>query len=237
MYIPQGDRRMVVTPQLALRVAILGGIALVLFAVIFFRLWYLQVLSGDKYLAEANDNRVREVKVEAPRGRDRGPQRHGAGRQPPRARRAGAARAAAGGPVRAGPAMTRRLAHVLNRNPRAVRRKIRQDARQLPFSPVTLKTDVGLTTVLYLQENQSRFPGRRGRAGLPAEVPAQADRRPPVRADRRGDREADRHAPLLGRGAGRPRRAVRHRAAVRPLPARAQRREPDPGRRARAAEG
>ena len=59
---------MVVTPQLALRVAILGGIALVLFAVIFFRLWYLQVLSGDKYLAEANDNRVREVKVEAPRG-------------------------------------------------------------------------------------------------------------------------------------------------------------------------
>ena len=60
---------MVVTPQLALRVAILGGIALVLFAIVFFRLWYLQVLSGDHYLAEANDNRVREVKVEAPRGK------------------------------------------------------------------------------------------------------------------------------------------------------------------------
>ena len=74
MYLPQGDKRMIITPQLALRVAILGGIALVLFAVIFFRLWYLQVLSGDKYLAEANDNRVREVKVEAPRGKivDRG---------------------------------------------------------------------------------------------------------------------------------------------------------------------
>ena len=55
--------------------------------------------------------------------------------------------------------MTRRLGRVLNRNPRALRRKIRRDARQLPFSPVTLKTDVGLTTVLYLQENQSRFPG------------------------------------------------------------------------------
>ena len=68
MYLPGGDKRMVVTPQLALRVAILGGIALVLFAIIFFRLWYLQVLSGDTYLAEANDNRVREVKVEAPRG-------------------------------------------------------------------------------------------------------------------------------------------------------------------------
>ena len=46
----------------------IGGIALVAFGVIFFRLWYLQVLSGDKYEAEANDNRVREIKVQAPRG-------------------------------------------------------------------------------------------------------------------------------------------------------------------------
>jgi penicillin-binding protein 2 len=41
MYVPGGDKRMIVTPGLALRVAILGGIALVLFAIIFFRLWYL----------------------------------------------------------------------------------------------------------------------------------------------------------------------------------------------------
>ncbi|MGH2981922.1 MAG: penicillin-binding protein 2, partial [Solirubrobacterales bacterium] len=52
----------------ALRVAILGGAALLMFAVIFFRLWYLQVLSGDKYLAEANNNRIREIRVTAPRG-------------------------------------------------------------------------------------------------------------------------------------------------------------------------
>src|SRR5919197_1484596 len=69
MYLPTGDRRMVVTPQLAIRVAILGGIALVMFAIVFFRLWYLQVLSGDRYLAEAKNNRVREIKVEAPRGK------------------------------------------------------------------------------------------------------------------------------------------------------------------------
>lgn len=65
---PIQDRRPPITPQLALRVAIFGGIALVLFAVIFFRLWYLQVLSGDQYLAEANDNRVRELRIQAPRG-------------------------------------------------------------------------------------------------------------------------------------------------------------------------
>src|SRR5205823_7109409 len=56
------------TPQLALRVAVLGFLALALFAVLFLRLWALQVLSGDRYLAQANDNRVRTRPVDAPRG-------------------------------------------------------------------------------------------------------------------------------------------------------------------------
>jgi penicillin-binding protein 2 len=58
MYL-DNDRRPTLTPQLAFRVAIIGGIALVAFAVIFFRLWYLQVLSGDKYVAEAQNNQLR----------------------------------------------------------------------------------------------------------------------------------------------------------------------------------
>jgi penicillin-binding protein 2 len=56
------------TPQLALRVAILAFLALGIFALLFLRLWALQVLSGDRYLAQANDNRVRTIRVEAPRG-------------------------------------------------------------------------------------------------------------------------------------------------------------------------
>ena len=56
------------TPQLALRVAVLGFLALALFAVLFLRLWALQVLSGARYLAQANDNRVRTLRLEAPRG-------------------------------------------------------------------------------------------------------------------------------------------------------------------------
>ncbi len=66
--VPIHERRPPITPQLALRVAVLGGIAFVLFAIIFFRLWYLQVLSGDQYLQQARDNRVRELRVQAPRG-------------------------------------------------------------------------------------------------------------------------------------------------------------------------
>ncbi|HUK45724.1 MAG TPA: penicillin-binding protein 2 [Gaiellaceae bacterium] len=56
------------TPQLALRVAVLGFVALAVFAVLFLRLWALQVLAGSKYRHEASDNRVRTISVDAPRG-------------------------------------------------------------------------------------------------------------------------------------------------------------------------
>jgi len=62
------DRRPPMTPQLALRVAIIGSVALALFAIIFFRLWFLQVLSGEQYVRAATVNRVRQVGVPAQRG-------------------------------------------------------------------------------------------------------------------------------------------------------------------------
>ena len=65
---PLEERRPAITPQLALRVAMLGGIAFALFAIVFFRLWFLQVLSGEEYVSQARENRVRKVKIEAPRG-------------------------------------------------------------------------------------------------------------------------------------------------------------------------
>lgn len=51
-----------------------AGVMLVLFAVLMLRLWYLQVLDGDSYLAKANSNQLRDVTLAAPRGQivDRG---------------------------------------------------------------------------------------------------------------------------------------------------------------------
>lgn len=65
---PPQERRPPITPQLAVRVAVLGGVALTLFGIVFFRLWFLQVLSGDEYVAEARGNRVRNLTIAAPRG-------------------------------------------------------------------------------------------------------------------------------------------------------------------------
>ena len=45
-----------------------AALALAIFAILFLRLWALQVLSGDRYLNAAQDNQLRTVPVEAARG-------------------------------------------------------------------------------------------------------------------------------------------------------------------------
>jgi penicillin-binding protein 2 len=152
------DRRPALTPQLALRVAIIGGIALIAFGVVFFRLWYLQVLSGDKYLAEANNNRVREIKVQAPRGQivDRQGRvlvdnRTGLAVEltpdklpSDRTRRR---------------KLYRRLGRLLGTPSRRIGREVRKQLKALPYSTATVKQDVPLPVVSYLLEHQDDFPG------------------------------------------------------------------------------
>ena len=157
MYL-DSDRRPTLTPQLAIRIAVIGGIALVAFAVIFFRLWYLEVLSGDKYLAQANNNRVREINVQAPRGEivDRQGRRLVDNRTglaveltPDKLPRERIERRR----------LYRRLGRVLGISSRRVGRHVRRQLRALPFSTATVKQDVPLPVVSYLLEHQEDFPG------------------------------------------------------------------------------
>ena len=157
MYL-DSDRRTALTPQLAIRVAFIGGVALMFFAVIFFRLWYLQVLSGDKYRAEATNNRVRSIKVQAPRGEivdrngrvlvenrtglavkvtpDKLPRRH--------ARRL---------------RVYRKLGHVLGMRPRVIARRVRRQLKVLPYSAATVKSEVSRPQMMYVLEHGDDLPG------------------------------------------------------------------------------
>jgi penicillin-binding protein 2 len=158
MYLDNDPRRPALTPQLAVRVAVIGGIALVAFALVFFRLWYLQVLSGDKYENEAQGNVVRNIKVQAPRGEivDR------EGRVLV-ANRTGLA-------VRVTPdklpddkgerrELYARLGKVLGLRAERVERSVNRQLKVLPFSPATVKQDVPQKLVFYLFEHQAEFPG------------------------------------------------------------------------------
>ena len=154
----ENDRSRPMSPQLALRVAIIGGVALVMFGVIFFRLWYLQVLSGDRYLAEANNNRVRDIVVQAPRGRivDRN------GRVLVDNR--------SGYAVKINPAkvpkdagarrqMFDNLAKVLGQPPRTLIHDVNKQFKAVPFSNATVDQDVKLPVYSYILEHQDSFPG------------------------------------------------------------------------------
>ena len=56
------------TPKLALRVGILGMLALAVFATLLLRLWSLQILNGEQLLRAAQNNQRRDIRVQAPRG-------------------------------------------------------------------------------------------------------------------------------------------------------------------------
>ena len=146
------------SPGLALRIAVLGGIALVMFAIIFFRLWYLQVLSGDHYLAQADNNRVRSIVTAAPRGKvvDRN------GRVLVDNRPAQVVELAPDHLPKTNGQRTvlyTRLARILQMTRREIRTTARQQLRAVPFSAAIVKADVSLPVVQYLSEHKSSFPG------------------------------------------------------------------------------
>jgi penicillin-binding protein 2 len=151
------ENRPTITPQLALRVAVIGGVALALFGIVFFRLWYLQVLSGDRYLAEARNNQLRRINVQAPRGKivDR------EGRVLVDNRTSLAVQVSPErfprDPVQA-KLVYRRLGRVLRLNWTEVRKRVQDGFQRLPFSAVTVKQDVKLPVVTYIEERKERFP-------------------------------------------------------------------------------
>ncbi|MBA2460441.1 MAG: penicillin-binding protein 2 [Actinobacteria bacterium] len=143
------------TPQLALRVGILGAITLAVFAALFLRLWALQVLSGDKYLVEAQQNQIRTVRVEAPRGTI--VDRNGlpfVTNVPGTAVQLWPADLPEQGRYR----IVQRLAALLHVPPSRITKAI--EARKGdPLTPITVKTAVPFDRVAYLKEHQQDFPG------------------------------------------------------------------------------
>jgi penicillin-binding protein 2 len=157
MYL-DNERRPTLTPQLAFRVAVIGGVALMAFGIIFFRLWYLQVLSGDKYEAQARGNVVREIKVQAPRGEI--VDRNGNVLVD---NRSGLALVVSPDKVSDDlderREVYKRLGKLLRMKPDRIERRAERDLKALPFSSATVKRDVPDEIAAYVLERLDRFQG------------------------------------------------------------------------------
>jgi penicillin-binding protein 2 len=152
---PRIEEPYLFTPRMALRVAILAGATLVVFAVLFLRLWSLQILSGSKYASVALDNQLRTVRLPAPRGLIE--DREG------RVLVTNVASTAvdvwpADLPKQGRYAEMRRLAAVLHMRLPKVLAKLERSKGDL-LTPVTIQVAVHEDQVEYLREHALEFPG------------------------------------------------------------------------------
>ena len=145
-----------------LRLAILGIVIVSLFAALFSRLWYLQVMDSDTFEVEAKNNQVRIVYEAAPRGRIL--DREGRILVDNRGARVVTLSRKSASDV---PEVVPRLAALLNVPEKHVRDRI-NDVRYSPFTPVPVAEDVAEEVVVYIREHAADFPG--------VDAPVQAER-------------------------------------------------------------
>jgi len=152
------DPRIPVSPQLALRVALLGGLAMAMFAIIFFRLWYLQVLTGEQYVQQAQAARVRNLPIAAPRGQilDREGNPIVSSRVTNAVQIVPTALPPAGRPRLE---LYRRLGALLGMSAAHVQALVVRERQAVPYAPVTIKTDAGRGVLTVLAERQTEYPG------------------------------------------------------------------------------
>jgi penicillin-binding protein 2 len=181
MFVKQ-EERSPMSPQLARRVAIVGTLSLAMFAILFFRLWFLQVLSSDQYANAASKNYVRNVEVAAPRGEviDSSGQIL-ASSQPayaveisPPSLPVPVTSTNLAHPPRPDAALYDRIAGVLgistNRQPcpvdghgmlhiSQIACSVAQEYVQLPYATATVATNITPEQLWYLSERQAQLPG------------------------------------------------------------------------------
>ena len=138
--------------QLKPRFAALGLIVLAIFGLLLFRLWTMQVVDGSAYAQQANNNRVREITLEAPRGRIL--DRNGVPLVVNRTTMAVTVT-----PEQMDNAeMLARLSNVLGVSVADIKERITSN-REEALKPRTIAIDVPMTAVAYLSEHETDFPG------------------------------------------------------------------------------
>jgi penicillin-binding protein 2 len=144
---------------MALRIAVIGVVAIVIFCALFFRLWALQVISGEQYLEDAKNNQIRTFRLAAPRGSivDRNGNVLVSNTPGTLVQIWPAALEDVSAEKR--DALLRRLSRLLGVRPRKVHARVAAGLEKDPLTPITVRADVGELKTAYLMEHQSEFPG------------------------------------------------------------------------------
>jgi len=135
------------------RLAVLGLLIIAAFCVLFLRLWFMQIVSGNNYRKMAEGNRIREISLDAPRGRvlDR------SGRVIVKNRSA-LTISVVPAELRDDKQVIERLSKLLGMGRNEIKHRIEKS--QAPNRrAVLIMSDVGEDIVTYVREHQREFPG------------------------------------------------------------------------------
>ncbi|MGI9016699.1 MAG: penicillin-binding protein 2 [Euzebya sp.] len=141
----------------ALRLTFLGALVVSLFVLLVGRLWFLQVMTGSRFVARAEDQSVRTIEIEAPRGDIL--DRNGVAIVDNRFAQVVSVR-----PDQMGDEETRantisELAYILRMSQEQIEERI-NDQRAGPFANRPIAIDVPDDVVFYIHQNRAtRFPG------------------------------------------------------------------------------
>lgn len=152
----EGVRAVSVSPPESsrLRLGVLGVVIVSLFAALFSRLWYLQVMDAATFQATATANSIRIVHTEAPRGRILDSQ----GRVLVDNRSSLAVTVSRAEFTKNAADVLPRLAALLGVSDIELQRRI-DDSRFTPYKPVPVQENVSEGVVLYIKEHQADFAG------------------------------------------------------------------------------
>jgi len=141
-------------PRTIVRLRVVGVLVAALFALMFVRLWYLQVLDSSAYSQTVAQNQVRPVQVAAPRGliMDRTGSNVLVGDQV--TRNITLARVAA----QQHPEVISRLAALLGTTSQAINGDLANNQFSL-YEPVPIVQNASLSDILYIGEHAAEFPG------------------------------------------------------------------------------
>lgn len=138
--------------QILNRVRILGIIVSLICSVLLLRLWIVQGLNGSKYLAEAEENRIKEIELAAPRGLiyDRNRRKLVKNRL--------AISLAIEPSAFKNQALLKRLSQTLNISLKEIKSLI-ASKKYTPLAPRVIKRDLTVETLSFIKEHQEEFKG------------------------------------------------------------------------------
>ncbi|HVV89415.1 MAG TPA: penicillin-binding protein 2 [Solirubrobacterales bacterium] len=145
--------------RMALRIAVVGGVGVALFAILFFRLWSLQIIEGSENLAQAKNNRTRSTKIVPPRGKIL--TRNGevmVDNRTSLALQVDAAKLPA--ETAAKNAELKELGELVHMKLPQVQKRLEEEEKVVAAgAPLTVRHDVGYNLVYYIEEHPGKFPG------------------------------------------------------------------------------